>query len=139
MTEAEKYEKIMLWEKQKNQVIEEAIVDNMLAEQLNVMGKQFHNKAQDLIGCFKKGIPIDDSCLEELQEMLIEIKDAASKETARTIKSFELQPLRISTGWKVAYNMFSEYDPDTDGSEYTYESCEDLLPVSNNNLFVDLG
>ena len=139
MTEAEKYEKIMLLEKQKNQVIGEAIVDDMLAEQLNVMGKQFHNKAQALIGCFNKDIPINDSCLEELQEMLIEIKDAASKETARTIKSFELQPLRISTGWKVAYNMFSEYDPDTDGSEYAYELCEDLLQLSNNNLLLDLG
>ena len=56
-----------------------------------------------------------------------------------TIKSFELQPLRISTGWKVAYNMFSEYDPDTDGSEYAYELCEDLLQLSNNNLLLDLG
>ena len=139
MTEAEKYEKIMLLEKQKNHVIEKAIVDDMLAEQLNVMGQQFHNKAQDLIGCFKKGIPIDDSCMEELKEMLIEIRDAASKETARTIKSFELQPLRISTGWKVAYNMFSEYDPDKDGPEYAYELCEDLLQLSNNNLLLDLG
>ena len=64
-TEYEKYEKIMLLEKQKNQVIEEAIVDDMLAEQLNEMGKQFHDKAQAQIDCFKKGIPINDSCLEE--------------------------------------------------------------------------
>ena len=139
MTETEKYEKIMLFEKQKNQVIDKAIVDDMLAEQLNEMGKQFHDKAQVLIDCFKKGIPINGSCLEELQELLIEIKGAASKETARTIKSFELQPLRISTGWKVAYNMFWEYDPDTDGTDYAHELCEDLLQLSNNNLLLDLG
>lgn len=139
MTETEKYEEIMLLEKQKDQVIEEAVVDDMLAEQLNEMGKQFHDKAQAQIDCFKKGIPINDSCLEEFRELLVEIRDAASKETAKTIKSFKLQPLRISPGWKVEYNMFSEYDPDTDGSEYAYELYEDLLQLSNNDLLLDLG
>ena len=139
MTEAEKYEKIMLLEKQTSQVILEAVVDDMLAEQLNEMGKQFYDKAHSLIDCFKKGILINDSCLEELQEMLVEIRDAASKETARKIKSFGLQPLRIQAGWKVEYNMFSEYDPDIDGAEYAYELCEDLLQLRNNNLLLDLG
>ncbi len=139
MTEAEKYKKIILLEKQTNQVISEAVVDEMLAEQLNEMGKQFYDKAQSLIDCFKKRILINDSCLEELQEMLVEITDAASKETARKIKSFELQPLRIQAGWEVAYNNFSEYDPGIDGTQYAYELCEDLLQLRNNNLLLDLG
>ena len=28
------------------------------------------------------------------------------------MKEFKLQALRICAGWKVAYNNFSEYDPD---------------------------
>ena len=48
---------------------------------------------------------------------------------------FELQPLRITTG----YNTFSEYDPDKDGGEYFYELCEDLLQLENKNLLIDLG
>ncbi len=139
MTEAEKYEKIIALEKQKNQVILEAVVDDPLAEQLHEMGKQFHEKAVSLMDCCKKGMQIKDSSLEELQEMLVEIKDAASRETAENIKYFELQPLRISTGWTVAYNMFSEYDPEKDGAEYACELCEDLLQLKNQNLLIDLG
>ncbi len=56
-----------------------------------------------------------------------------------TIKTFELQPLRISAGWFVSYNMFSEYDPDIDGENYSYELCEDMLQLKNNNLLIDLG
>lgn len=55
------------------------------------------------------------------------------------IKSFELQPLRIPAGWSVKYNMFSEYDLDKDGAEYSYELCEDLLQLENQNLLIDLG
>ena len=56
-----------------------------------------------------------------------------------TIKTFELQPLRIPAGWFVSYNMFSEYDPDTDGEEYCFELCEDMLQLKNENLLIDLG
>ena len=55
------------------------------------------------------------------------------------MKQFELQPLRISTGWFVSYNTFSEYDPDIDGEDYSYELCEDMLQLKNNNLLIDLG
>lgn len=56
-----------------------------------------------------------------------------------TIKIFELQPLRIPAGWFVSYNMFSEYDPDTDSEEYCFELCEDMLQLKNKNLLIDLG
>lgn len=52
---------------------------------------------------------------------------------------FRLQPLRIIAGWTIKYNNFSEYDPETDGSEYCLELCEDLLQLTNNNLLIDLG
>ena len=55
------------------------------------------------------------------------------------IKHFELQPLRIPAGWFVCYNMFSEYDPDTDSEEYCFELCEDMLQLKNKNLLIDLG
>ena len=55
------------------------------------------------------------------------------------IKVFELQPLRIPAGWFVSYNMFSEYDPDSDGEKYSYELCEDMLQLKNKNLLIDLG
>ena len=55
------------------------------------------------------------------------------------MKSFGLQPLRIPAGWFISYNMFSEYDPDTDGEEYCFELCEDLLQLKNKNLLIDLG
>ena len=55
------------------------------------------------------------------------------------IKNFELQPLRIPAGWYIKYNMFSEYDPDTDGREYSYELCEDLLQLEHEYLMIDLG
>ena len=55
------------------------------------------------------------------------------------IKKFELQPLRIPAGWYINYNMFSEYDPDTDGREYSYELCEDLLQLEHEYLMIDLG
>ena len=56
-----------------------------------------------------------------------------------TIKTFELQPLRISPGWLISYNMFSEYDPDVDDKSFCYELCEDMLQLKNNNLLIDLG
>ena len=52
------------------------------------------------------------------------------------IKHFELQPLRIPAGWFVCYNMFSEYDPDTDSEEYCFELCEDMLQLKNRNLLI---
>ncbi len=55
------------------------------------------------------------------------------------MKFFKLQPLRITSGWTVKYNNFSEYDPETDGAEYSYELCEDLLQLENKNLLIDLG
>ena len=55
------------------------------------------------------------------------------------IKVFELQPLRISAGWFVSYNMFSEYDPERDDEKYCSELCEDLLQLKNRNLLIDLG
>lgn len=55
------------------------------------------------------------------------------------MKKFELQPLRISTGWFVSYNMFSEYDPDIDDEDDSDELCEDMLQLKNNNLLIDLG
>lgn len=55
------------------------------------------------------------------------------------MKFFKLQPLRITSGWTVKYNNFSEYDPEKDGEEYSLELCEDLLQLQNNNLLVDLG
>ena len=38
------------------------------------------------------------------------------------MRYFELQPLRIPSGWTVKYNNFSEYDLQTHGAEYAYES-----------------
>ena len=55
------------------------------------------------------------------------------------MKFFKLQALRITSGWTVKYNNFSEYDPETDGPEDSLELCEDLLQLENNNLLVDLG
>ncbi len=55
------------------------------------------------------------------------------------MKFFRLQPLIITSGWTVKYNNFSEYDPETDGQEYSWELCEDLLQLQNHNLLVDLG
>lgn len=55
------------------------------------------------------------------------------------MKFFKLQPLRIVSGWTVKYNNFSEYDPETDGAEYCWELCEDLLQLENHNLLIDLG
>lgn len=52
---------------------------------------------------------------------------------------YKLQPLRITSGWTVKYNNFSEYDPETDSPEDSLELCEDLLQIENNNLLVDLG
>ena len=55
------------------------------------------------------------------------------------MRSFKLQPLRIPTGWHIKYNALSEYDIIKDGAEYSYELCEDMLQVENQNLLIDLG
>lgn len=52
---------------------------------------------------------------------------------------FELQPLRIPSGWTVQYNNFSEYDLEQHGEKYRFELVEDLLQLKNHNLLVDLG
>ena len=52
---------------------------------------------------------------------------------------FELQPLRIPSGWTVQYNNFSEYDLEKDGEKYRFELVEDLLQLKNHNLLIDLG
>ncbi|MBQ9519817.1 MAG: hypothetical protein IJR59_07985 [Firmicutes bacterium] len=53
---------------------------------------------------------------------------------------YKLQPLRISAGWTVKYNNFTEYDPasDKDGLNSS-ELCEDLLQLKNGNILIDLG
>lgn len=55
------------------------------------------------------------------------------------MKYFELQPLRIPSGWTVKYNNFSEYDLQTHGTEYAYELNEDLLQLEYCNVLIDLG
>lgn len=52
---------------------------------------------------------------------------------------FELQPLRIPSGWTIQYNNFSEYDLEKDGEKYRFELVEDLLQLKNHNLLIDLG
>lgn len=52
---------------------------------------------------------------------------------------FELQPLRIPSGWMVQYNNFSEYDLEKHGEKYRFELVEDLLQLKNHNLLIDLG
>lgn len=56
-------------------------------------------------------------------------------------KQFALQPLRISDGWTVCSNQFSEYDPVTDGQAHTEELMQDLLQLRNEKagLMIDLG
>ncbi len=41
------------------------------------------------------------------------------------MKYFELSPIRITSGWTVKYNNFTEYDPEQDGAQYCYELNED--------------
>ena len=54
---------------------------------------------------------------------------------------FALQPLRISDGWEVCFNQFSEYDPSVDGESHTEELTQDLLQLRNEKagLMIDLG
>lgn len=40
---------------------------------------------------------------------------------------YELQPLRLQTGWKIEFNNFTEYDIDLHGESDLYELSEDLL------------
>lgn len=55
------------------------------------------------------------------------------------MKRFELQPLRLSSGWTVTYNNFSEYDFQKDGQEYLHELTEDMLQLENRDLLIDLS
>ncbi len=55
------------------------------------------------------------------------------------MKYFELSPIRITSGWTMKYNNFTEYDPEQDGAQYCYELNEDLILLENQNLIIDLG
>lgn len=55
-----------------------------------------------------------------------------------------LQPLRIPSGWMVAYNEFREIDPETVAEDdFLYYFCEDLLLLErvqgSNPVVIDLG
>lgn len=54
---------------------------------------------------------------------------------------YELQPLRLQTGWKIEFNNFTEYDMAVYGKHDCYELHEDLLQLLNEkaNLVIDLG
>lgn len=54
---------------------------------------------------------------------------------------YELQPLRLTSGWKIEFNSFTEYDVIKYGEEDSFELCEDLLQLYNekSNLIIDLG
>lgn len=54
---------------------------------------------------------------------------------------YELQPLRIQTGWSVAFNDFTEYDPGRDGEGDVSCLHEDLLQLRHGGtgLVIDLG
>lgn len=54
---------------------------------------------------------------------------------------YELQPLRIQTGWRIELNSFTEYDMDIHGKHDCFELHEDLLQLFNEkaNLVIDLG
>lgn len=52
---------------------------------------------------------------------------------------YELQPLRIQTGWKIEYNNFTEYDIGIHGPNDVFELNENLLRLHNENanLMID--
>ena len=52
---------------------------------------------------------------------------------------YELQPLRLQTGWKIEYNNFTEYDRDIHGESGLFELHEDLLQLryEKENLIID--
>lgn len=54
---------------------------------------------------------------------------------------YELQPLRIMSGWEVVFNNFTEYDISLHDKKDISELTEDLLQLYNGgfNLTVDLG
>ena len=55
--------------------------------------------------------------------------------------TYELQPLRIQTGWAVRWNDFTEYDITVHRPEDTFELHEDLLQLfhEKTGLTIDLG
>ena len=55
--------------------------------------------------------------------------------------TYELQPLRIQTGWMVRWNNFTEYDMAVHGPEDAFELHEDLLQLFHEKarLTIDLG
>ena len=55
--------------------------------------------------------------------------------------TYELQPLRLQSGWTVQWNNFTEYDITIHGPEGSFELHEDLLQLSHGRtgLTIDLG
>lgn len=55
--------------------------------------------------------------------------------------TYELQPLRLQSGWKIDFNNFTEYDISIHGEMDFFELSEDLLRLSNDkfNMIIDLG
>lgn len=55
--------------------------------------------------------------------------------------TYELQPLRLQTGWTVQWNNFSEYNMALHGPEDAFELHEDLLQLfhEKSGLTIDLG
>jgi len=55
--------------------------------------------------------------------------------------TYELQPLRIQTGWTVQWNNFTQYDMSLHGPEDAFELHEDLLQLYHEkaDLTIDLG
>ena len=76
--EYEKFEKIATLNKQVSQIISEFNADGAVAEQLNEMEKQFHDKVLHLGWAYDRGVTIKDSCMEELQNLFDEIRKIAS-------------------------------------------------------------
>ncbi len=54
---------------------------------------------------------------------------------------YDLQPLRLPTGWEITFNNFTEYDINKHSEDDLSELNEDLLQLYNKNanLTVDLG
>ncbi len=55
--------------------------------------------------------------------------------------TYQLQPMRIQTGWTVRWNDFTEYDMALHGPEDAFELHEDLLQLyhERTGLTIDLG
>ncbi len=77
--EYEKFQKIVDFDKQVSQIVSEVNADGAVAEQLNEMGKQFHDKVLHLGWAYDRGVTIKDSWMEELEKLLDEMREIAGK------------------------------------------------------------